>query len=133
MRPVLFAAATALAIGLSAAGTPAGAQTAATDAADPYIWLEDATGANDSKDAIVRLKKTTELNPKDAQAWYLLGTARLSSEEAQRGASNAATTFSEETADAFRSCVAADPAGSYAAQAKAILDEMKANAIEKKD
>ncbi|MBS0334698.1 MAG: S9 family peptidase [Proteobacteria bacterium] len=44
MRFALIASAAlaAVSVGLAA---PAGAQTAATDAADPYIWLEDANGA----------------------------------------------------------------------------------------
>src|SRR5579862_5281752 len=48
MRVAFTAAAAALALGLPlglVGGQPAGAQTAATDAADPYIWLEDANGA----------------------------------------------------------------------------------------
>src|ERR1700753_2040145 len=48
MRLALTAAASAaLAFGLLATAAPTGvvAQTAATDAADPYIWLEDANGA----------------------------------------------------------------------------------------
>jgi prolyl oligopeptidase len=48
MRPAFTAAAVAaLASGLLALAAPTGvgAQTAATDAADPYIWLEDASGA----------------------------------------------------------------------------------------
>jgi len=48
MRSVLAAASVAaLAVGLVALAIPSlvGAQTAATDAADPYIWLEDANGA----------------------------------------------------------------------------------------
>jgi prolyl oligopeptidase len=44
MRFAFAAAAAALAVGLSG-GLPSRAQTAATDAADPYIWLEDANGA----------------------------------------------------------------------------------------
>ncbi|HEY3950392.1 prolyl oligopeptidase family serine peptidase [Phenylobacterium sp.] len=39
------AASAALAFGLLAVAAPCAAQTAATDAADPYIWLEDANGA----------------------------------------------------------------------------------------
>jgi prolyl oligopeptidase len=44
MRLAFAAAAAALAFGLSGS-LPSRAQTAATDAADPYIWLEDANGA----------------------------------------------------------------------------------------
>ncbi len=46
MRSVFAAVSgAALAVAIGAFTAPASAQTAATDAADPYIWLEDATGA----------------------------------------------------------------------------------------
>ena len=60
MRFAFAAASAALLLGLSATA-PAGAQTAATDAADPYIWLEDANGAKAMEWVNAHNAKATEV------------------------------------------------------------------------
>ncbi|MGC2421948.1 MAG: carboxypeptidase regulatory-like domain-containing protein [Candidatus Acidiferrales bacterium] len=76
----------------------------------------------DMKDAITPLQKTTQLDPKDAQAWFLLGSALAATAESKQVGNQVTTVFPPGTAEAFQKCIDADPTGPYASQAKEVLD-----------
>jgi tetratricopeptide (TPR) repeat protein len=76
----------------------------------------------DMKDAIMPLQKTTQLDPKSAQAWFLLGRALLATTETKQEGSEITSVFPPGTAEAFQKCIDADPNGPYASQAKEALD-----------
>jgi hypothetical protein len=74
------------------------------------------------KDAITPLQKTTQLDSKDAQGWFLLGRALLATTETKQQGSEITSVFPPGTAEAFQKCIDADPNGPYASQAKEVLD-----------
>ncbi len=76
----------------------------------------------DMKDAIAPLQKATQLNPKDAQAWFLLGSALAATAETKQEGNQVISVFPPGTAEAFQKCIDADPNGPYASQAKDVLD-----------
>ena len=76
----------------------------------------------DMKDAITPLRKATQLESKNAQAWFLLGRALLATTETKREGSDIRSVFLPGTAEAFQECLDADPNGPYASQAKEALD-----------
>jgi len=78
----------------------------------------------DMKDAIPPLRKATQSNPKDAQAWFLLGSALVATADVKQQGNELVATFPPGTEDALHKCIEADPNGPYASQAKAMLDEM---------
>jgi len=78
----------------------------------------------DMTDAIMPLKKTTQLDPNDAQAWFLLGTALLATVQTKQDGDVITSVFSPGTSQAFQKCIEADPNGPYASQAKEVLDEL---------
>jgi tetratricopeptide (TPR) repeat protein len=78
----------------------------------------------DMKDAIAPLQKATQLNAKDAEAWFLLGSALTATAETKQEGDQMITVFPPGTAEAFQKCIAADPNGPYASQAKDVLDGM---------
>jgi tetratricopeptide (TPR) repeat protein len=75
-------------------------------------------------DAIAPWQKTTELEPTNAQALFMLGKALLSEIQTQRQGNVATYVLAAGTTEAFQKCIAADPNGPYAPQAKAVLDEV---------
>jgi tetratricopeptide (TPR) repeat protein len=76
------------------------------------------------KDAIAPWQKTTELEPTNGQALFMLGKALLSEIQTKREGNVVTYVFAEGTAEAFQKCIDADPDGPYAPQAKEILDEL---------
>jgi tetratricopeptide (TPR) repeat protein len=80
----------------------------------------------DLKDAIPPLQKATEADAKDAQAWYLLGSAYTGTIDSKQVGDKMVYVIPPGTADAYQKCVDADPNGPYAAQAKAMLDSLVA-------
>jgi tetratricopeptide (TPR) repeat protein len=78
----------------------------------------------DIKGAITAWKKTTQLDPKDAQAWFLFGTALLATVETKQEGNMKASVFLPGTAEAFQTCIDANPNGPYASQAKEVLDAL---------
>ncbi len=102
---------------------------------DKAAVLDPATGAKcwknigillsnkgDMTDAITGLQKTTQLDPKDAQAWLLFGRALLATVERKQEGNVVTSVFPPGTAEAFQHCIDADPNGPYASQAKEVLD-----------
>jgi tetratricopeptide (TPR) repeat protein len=102
---------------------------------DKAAALDAATGAKcwknigillsnkgDMAGAITALQKTTQLEPKDAQAWFLFGRALLATVERKQEGNVVTPVFPPGTAEAFQQCIDAEPNGPYASQAKEVLD-----------
>jgi tetratricopeptide (TPR) repeat protein len=113
--------------------TDAGASCDKAAALDPTsatkCWKNIAivlTNKGDFKDAVAPLQKVTQLDPKDAQAWYLLGTANVGLIDSKQEGNKMTYIIPPGTADAFQKCIDLDPNGPYAAQAKQNLDALSA-------
>lgn len=78
----------------------------------------------DIKGALTALQKTTQLDPQDAEAWFLFGRALLAMVETKQEGNVIASVFPPGTAEAFQKCIDADPNGPYASQAKEVLDAL---------
>ena len=80
----------------------------------------------DLKDAVPPLQKATQIDVKDAQAWYLLGSAFTGLIDSKQEGDKMIYVIPPGTADAYQKCIDADPTGPYAAQAKSMLDSLTA-------
>jgi tetratricopeptide (TPR) repeat protein len=80
----------------------------------------------DLKNAIQPLQKATQADPKDAQSWYLLGSAYTGTIGTKQEGDKMIYIIPPGTADAYQKCIDADPNGPYAAQAKTMLDSLAA-------
>jgi tetratricopeptide (TPR) repeat protein len=80
----------------------------------------------DFKNAVGALQKVTQLDPKDAQAWYLLGSADTGLIETKQEGEKMTFVIPPGTAEAYQKCIDLDPNGPYAAQAKQNLDALAA-------
>jgi predicted Zn-dependent protease len=80
----------------------------------------------DLKDAVPPLQKATQIDVKDAQAWYLLGSAYTGMIDSKQEGDKMVYVIPPGTADAYQKCIDADPTGPYAAQAKSMLDSLTA-------
>lgn len=113
--------------------TDAGASCDKAAALDPTsttkCWKNIAivlTNKGDFKDAVAPLQKVTQLDPKDPQGWYLLGTANVGLIDSKQEGNKMTYVIPPGTADAFQKCIDLDPNGPYAAQAKQNLDALAA-------
>jgi len=93
------------------------------------------------KEAVDPLKKSTALDPKNAQGWYLLGAALVGAMETKKVGDKLEFVIQPGTVEAYQKAVELDPNGTYGAQAKQGLDalqqiapgiEMKVNTKKKK-
>lgn len=84
------------------------------------------TNKNDLKRAVAPLKKATQLEPKDAQSWFLLGNALLAMFETKQQGNVRTAIFPAGTAEVFQKCIDADPNGPYASRAKELIDGLAA-------
>jgi len=80
----------------------------------------------DFKDSVAPLQKATQADPKDAQAWFLLGSAYTGAIDAKQEGDKMTYIIPPGTADAYQKCIDLDPNGPYAAQAKQNLDALAA-------
>lgn len=80
----------------------------------------------DLKNAIPPLQKATQADPKDAQSWFLLGSAYTGTIESKQQGDKMIYVIPPGTADAYQKCIDADPSGPYASQAKTMLDSLVA-------
>jgi tetratricopeptide (TPR) repeat protein len=78
----------------------------------------------DLKDAIPPLVKATTADPKDAQGWFLLGSAYTGTIDSKQEGDKMTYIIPPGTSDAYQKCVDADPTGPYSAQCKAMLDTL---------
>ncbi len=82
----------------------------------------------DFKDAAPVLLKATQLNAKDAQSWFLLGSAYTGLITPNQQGEKMTYDIPPGTTDAYQKCIDLDPNGPYAAQAKQSLDALTAMA-----
>jgi tetratricopeptide (TPR) repeat protein len=78
------------------------------------------------KEAIAPLQKAVQANPKDPQAWFLLGGALAGTIEPKQQGDKMLYIIPPGTTDAYQKCIEVAPTGPYAAQAKAALDQLAA-------
>jgi tetratricopeptide (TPR) repeat protein len=113
--------------------TDAGAACDKAAAADPntaaHCWKNIGiilSNKNHQPDAVAPLQKATQLDPKDAQAWFLLGGA-LSAEITPKQEGDKMTyVIPPGTTEAYQKCIDLAPTGPYAEQAKQMLDGLAA-------
>jgi tetratricopeptide (TPR) repeat protein len=111
----------------------AGAACDKAAAADPttaaHCWKNIGivlSNKNHQPDAVAPLQKSTQLDPKDAQAWFLLGGA-LSAEITPKQEGDKMTyVIPPGTTEAYQKCIDLAPTGPYAEQAKQMLDGLAA-------
>ena len=77
-------------------------------------------------EATVPLQKATQADPKDAQAWYLLGGALSASITPKQEGDKMTYVIPPGTVEAYQKAIDAAPTGPYAAQAKESLDQLNA-------
>jgi tetratricopeptide (TPR) repeat protein len=111
----------------------------ATAACDGVVPLDKATGAtcyrnigivyyNSGKmgNAVEPLKKATELDPTNAQAWYLLGAALVNTMTFKKEGDTVIPILQPGTVEAYEKCIELDPNGAYGVQAKQGLEQLEA-------
>jgi len=77
------------------------------------------------KEAVEPLKKATELDPKSAQAWYLLGAALVGSMDYKQVGSKLEVQVQPGTVEAYQKAAELDPNGPYGQQAKQGLEALQ--------
>ena len=121
---------------------PAGMQQKLTDAngdCDKAIALDPTSAAKCWKnigivltntghmtDRLPPLQKATAADPKDAQAWFLLGSSLTAMIVPKQVGDKLTYDIPAGTTDAYQKCIDAAPTGPYAAQAKEALDNLAA-------
>lgn len=78
------------------------------------------------KEALDPLKKATQTQPTDAQAWYLLGNAMAASIDTKQQGDKLMYIIPPGTLEAYQKCIDVAPTGPYAVQAKQALDGLNA-------
>jgi tetratricopeptide (TPR) repeat protein len=76
------------------------------------------------KEAVTAFQKVTTIDPKDAQAWFLLGSSLAAQIDSKQEGSKVTYVLPPGTNEAYQKCIDADPNGPYAPQCKAGLDEL---------
>ncbi|HVS89344.1 MAG TPA: tetratricopeptide repeat protein [Candidatus Acidoferrum sp.] len=77
------------------------------------------------KDAVEPLKKSIALDPKSAQAWYLLGAALVGTMETKKVGDKLEFVIQPGTVEAYQKALELDPNGQYGVQAKQGLDALQ--------
>lgn len=78
--------------------------------------------ANKYKEAVEPLKKSTELDPKSAQSWYLLGTVLVGTMGFKKVGDKDVPDVQPGTVEAYQHAIDLDPSGPWGTQAKQGLD-----------
>jgi tetratricopeptide (TPR) repeat protein len=81
---------------------------------------------NHQAEAVVPLQKATQADPKDAQAWFLLGGALSAQITPKQEGDKMTYVIPPGTAEAYQKCIDVNPSGPYAEQAKQMLDGLAA-------
>ncbi len=79
------------------------------------------SNAGKFKEAVEFLQKATTADPKDAQAWYLLGNSLAAMIDSKQQGEKMIYIIPPGTKEAYQKCIDANPSGPYAAQAKESL------------
>lgn len=82
------------------------------------------TNANKMKDAIGPLQKATGMDPKDADAWFLLGNALTNQIDTKKEGGKEIYIILPGTTEAYQKYLELEPNGPHAADAKASLDTL---------
>jgi tetratricopeptide (TPR) repeat protein len=82
--------------------------------------------ADNMKDSVGPLRKSAELDPKNAQTWFLLGRALVNTMGFKQEGDKVIPILQPGTVEAYQKCIELDPNGSYGAQARAGLQELEA-------
>ena len=85
--------------------------------------------ANRMKEAIEPLQKATTLDPKNAQAWLLLGIALVNTMEFKTVGDKVTPIIQPGTIEAYQKAIDLDPNGSVGAQAKQGLESLQAMGV----
>jgi tetratricopeptide (TPR) repeat protein len=85
--------------------------------------------ANRMKEAIEPLQKATTLDPKNAQAWYLLGVALVNTMEFKTEGDKITPVMQPGTVEAYQKAIDLDPNGQVGAQAKQGLEQLQAMGV----
>ncbi|HEV3220221.1 MAG TPA: carboxypeptidase regulatory-like domain-containing protein [Candidatus Acidoferrales bacterium] len=72
------------------------------------------------------LKKATDLDPTNAQGWFLYGAALAANMQAKQVGDKMIFTLLPGTVEAYQKCIELSPTGPLAAQARGAIDELKA-------
>jgi len=70
------------------------------------------------KEAVEALRKATEIEPKNAQAWYVLGASLVRLADYKQEGNKISVTLQPGTVEAYQKALELDPKGPYGAQAK---------------
>lgn len=76
-------------------------------------------------EAVTPLQKASQANPKDAQTWYLLGSALAATIQTTQEGDKLIYNIPPETLEAYQNCVANSPNSPLAGQCQAALDGLK--------
>jgi hypothetical protein len=76
------------------------------------------------KDAVAPLQKATQVDPKDPDAWFLLGGALSGTIDTKTEGDKMVYIVPPGTADAYKKYLELAPAGPHAADSKAMLDAL---------
>ena len=85
--------------------------------------------ANRMKEAIEPLQKALALDPKSAQAWYLLGVALVNTMEFKTEGDKITPVMQPGTVEAYQKAIDLDPNGPIGAQAKPGLEQLQAMGV----
>ena len=77
------------------------------------------------KEAIVPLQKATRADPKDDQAWFLLGNALAATIDTKQQGEKMIYIIQPGTLEAYQKCIDVRPTGPYAPQAKAAIEGLQ--------
>ena len=124
---------------LAQAYAKAGKITEAKETCEKAAAIDKAKGAagwlnvgvalyNASKlsDAVEFLKRATELNPNNADGWYLLGASLLSTMQTKQQGEKITYVVTPGTVEAYQKYLALAPNGKYASEAQASLQALQA-------
>jgi Flp pilus assembly protein TadD len=81
--------------------------------------------ANRGGDAIEPLQKSAELDPKNAQTWYLLGACLVYRMTVKKVGDKDVPEFAPGTIEAYQKAVELDPDGPFGKQAKEGLEQLQ--------
>jgi tetratricopeptide (TPR) repeat protein len=114
---------------LTEAGTACDKAAAIDPASGARCWKNIGiilTNKNHQQEAVPALQKATQLDPKDAQAWFLLGGALSASITPKQEGDKMTYEIPPGTTEAYHKCIEVAPNGPYAEQAKQSLEQLAA-------
>jgi tetratricopeptide (TPR) repeat protein len=76
-------------------------------------------------EAVEPLKKATDIDPKNAQTWYLLGACLVASADYKQVGDKMQVTLKPGTVEAYQKAIDLDPNGTWGKQAKEGLDQVQ--------